>query len=68
MMRAIITVHSGTNLQKLDSLPFIKDIKAWHEALKDYREKFDLVMFAVKSHKEKPNNFDIFREELSPIM
>ena len=45
--------------------------RSWREALRDYREKFDLVVFAVKSHKaykKSPNNFDVFREELSPIM
>ncbi|MBQ4430361.1 MAG: TIGR02452 family protein [Synergistaceae bacterium] len=41
---------------------------AWREALKDYRVKFDLVVFAVKSHKESPNNFDIFSRELSHII
>lgn len=41
---------------------------AWREALKDYAVKFDLVAFAVKSYKESPNNFDIFKEKLSPIM
>ncbi len=42
--------------------------RAWREALRDYREKFDLVAFAVKCYSESPNNFDVFREELSPIM
>lgn len=42
--------------------------RSWREALRDYREKFDLVAFAVKCYSESPNNFDVFREELSPIM
>ena len=38
--------------------------RAWREALSVYREKFELVVFAVKCHKESPNNYDIFRKEL----